>query len=360
MSIKTTTIGAYPKPNYTPIRDWFLQDKSDEEKKQSKGLLSNWDPKSKDHKVYEEKDEEKEKLFLKAIEEVILDQTSSGIDIPTDGEVRRENYIFYQLRFFNGVSFEHLTTKSVRKGAFEATLPTITSKVSNKSLRLVDDWKSAQQFTNNPVKITIPGPMTITDSIADDYYNDPKKMGYDLALCISNEVKALSEAGCQYIQIDEPVFARKPEETHDYGMENLERAMHGMLKETQRACHICCGYPNSLDSEHYKKADLDAYDKIADLVEDSSIDEVSLEDSHRPLDLKLLEKFKKTKVIMGLIDVAKSRMESVEEIQKRIREVLEHIDEERLIAAPDCGLGFFDRNQAKQKMQILSKAVKNL
>ena len=113
-----------------------------------------------------------------------------------------------------------------RKGAFEATLPTITSKVSNKSLRLVDDWKSAQQFTNNPVKITIPGPMTITDSIADDYYNDPKKMGYDLALCISNEVKALSEAGCQYIQIDEPVFARKPEETHDYGMENLERAMH--------------------------------------------------------------------------------------------------------------------------------------
>ena len=323
-------------------------------------MLSNWDPKSEDHKVYEEKDEEKEKLFLKAIEEVILDQTSSGIDIPTDGEVRRENYIFYQLRFFNGVSFEHLTTKSVRKGAFEATLPTITSKVSNKSLRLVDDWKSAQQFTNNPVKITIPGPMTITDSIADDYYNDPKKMGYDLALCISNEVKALSEAGCQYIQIDEPVFARKPEETHDYGMENLERAMHGILKETQKASHICCGYPNSLDSEHYKKADLDAYDKIADLVEDSSIDEVSLEDSHRPLDLKLLEKFKKTKVIMGLIDVAKSRMESVEEIQKRIREVLEHIDEERLIAAPDCGLGFFDRNQAKQKMQILSKAVKNL
>ena len=77
MSIKTTTIGAYPKPNYTPIRDWFLQDKSDEEKKQSKGLLSNWDPKSEDHKIYEEKDEEKEKLFLKAIEEVILDQTSS-------------------------------------------------------------------------------------------------------------------------------------------------------------------------------------------------------------------------------------------------------------------------------------------
>ena len=264
------------------------------------------------------------------------------------------------MRFFNGVSFEHLTTKSVRKGAFEATLPTITSKVSNKSLRLVDDWKSAQQFTDNPVKITIPGPMTITDSIADDYYNDPKKMGYDLALCINNEVKALSKAGCQYIQIDEPVFARKPDETHDYGMENLERAMHGILKETQRACHICCGYPNSLDSEHYKKADLDAYDKIADLVEDSSIDEVSLEDSHRPIDLKLLEKFKKTRVIMGLIDVAKSRMESVEEVQERIREVLEHIDEERLIAAPDCGLGFFDRNQAKQKMQILSKAVKNL
>ena len=222
------------------------------------------------------------------------------------------------------------------------------------------DWKSAQQFTKNPVKITLPGPMTITDSIANNYYDDMKKLGFDLALALNKEVKALVDAGCQYIQIDEPVFARKPDEAHSYGMENLERMMHGIPKEVQRVCHICCGYPNSLDSHGYKKAELDAYDRIASLVDDSTIDEVSLEDSHRHNDLNLLEKFTKTKVIFGFIDIAKSRMESVEEVRVRIKDSLEHIDEHRLIAAPDCGLGFFTREQAIEKMTILTKAAKTI
>ncbi len=180
--------------------------------------------------------------------------------------------------------------------------------------------------------------MTITDSIANNYYDDMKKLGFDLALALNKEVKALVDAGCQYIQIDEPVFARKPDEAHSYGMENLERMMHGIPKEVQRVCHICCGYPNSLDSEGYKKADLDAYDRIASLV----------------------EKFTKTKVIFGFIDIAKSRMESVEEVRVRIKDSLEHIDEHRLIAAPDCGLGFFTREQAIEKMTILTKAAKSI
>ena len=222
------------------------------------------------------------------------------------------------------------------------------------------DWKSAQQFTKKPLKITLPGPMTITDSIANNYYDDLKKLGFDFAMALNKEVKALVDAGCQYIQVDEPVFARKPEQAIEYGMENLERTMHGIPKEVQRVCHICCGYPNSLDSEGYKKADLDAYDRIADLVDQSSIDEVSLEDSHRHNDLSLLEKFEKTKVIFGVIDIARSRMEDVEEVRSRILDALNHIDENRLIAAPDCGLGFFSREQAIEKMSILSKAAKSI
>ena len=260
----------------------------------------------------------------------------------------------------NNISFEEVTHKSVRQGAFEANVPTIIGPVSSKEIRMPFDWKSAQQFTKNPVKITLPGPMTITDSIANNYYDDLKKLGFDLALALNKEIKALVDAGCKYIQIDEPVFARKPEEANIYGMENLERMMHGIPKDVQRECHICCGYPNSLDSTGYKKADLDAYDRIATLVDDSTIDAVSLEDSHRHNDLNLLEKFKKTKVIFGFIDIAKSRMESVEEVRTRMKDSLEHIDEHRLIAAPDCGLGFFTREQAIEKMSILSKAAKSI
>ena len=100
--------------------------------------------------------------------------------------------------------------------------------------------------------------------------------------------------------------------------------------------------------------------KIADLIDQSSLNEVSLEDSHRHNDLTLLEKFKNTKIILGIVDIAKSRMESVEEVRERIKEALNHIDKDRLIAAPDCGLGFFTRDQAIQKMTIMSKAAKSI
>ena len=359
MPLTTTTIGAFPKPEKTPIKDWFLGTKSEKEKKASKGLLANWSPGAYE-KSLKEAGTDVEKLFLTAIKQVVTDQVDAGIDVPTDGEVRRESYVLYQCRFLNGISFEKVTHKSVRQGAFEADLPTIIGPISSKEVRLHNDWKSAQQFTTKPVKITLPGPMTITDSIANNYYDDLKKLGFDFAMALNKEIKALADAGGQYIQVDEPVFARKPEAAIEYGMENLERTMHGIPKEVQRVCHICCGYPNSLDSEGYKKADTDAYDKIADLIDESSIDEVSLEDAHRHNNLSLLEKFKKTKVIFGFIDIAKSRMESVDEVRSRIIDSLEHIDDHRLIAAPDCGLGFFTRQQAIEKMIIMSKAAKSI
>ena len=358
MPLLTTTIGSFPKPKSTPVGDWFLANKSEEEKKASKGLLENWTPGIYEHAL-QEAGESAEERFLLATEEIIKDQVSAGIDVPTDGEVRRENYIHYQCRRLNGVSFQDVTHRSVRD-AYEADLPTIVSSISLKETRLNTDWKVAQQFTKNPVKITIPGPMTIADSIANTYYSDHKAMGVDLATALNKEVKALAEAGCRYIQVDEPVFARKPEEALEYGFENLERTLHGVPKETNRVVHMCCGYPSSLDEENYKKADRDAYVKIISAIEDSTIDEISIEDAHRHNDLRILEKFSKTKVILGVINIGRSRMESVEEVRTRLLEALEHIDQDRLIAGPDCGLGFFTREQAITKMQIMSEAAHSI
>lgn len=336
-----------------------MANKSDAERKTSKGLLTNWDPGEYEGAI-SKAGEQAEIMFLEAIKQVINDQVNAGIDVPTDGEVRRENYIWYQCRNLNGISFEEITHKLVRDGAFSANLPTINERISLKEIRLKNDWKAAQQFTKNPVKVTLPGPLTIADSVANNFYDDPKKMGADLAEALNKEVRALAEAGCVYIQVDEPVFARKADEAFSHGFEDLERTFYGLPSGVTRVVHMCCGYPNAIDSIGYKKADKNAYFQIADTIEDSSIEEISIEDAHRHNELSLLEKFSKTKVILGVVDIANSRLETMDEVRDRILAALEHIDENRLVVAPDCGLGFFTREQAISKMKVISKAAQSI
>ena len=210
MKIKTTTIGAFPKPSCTPIGDWFPKIDDSDAKGAGKGLLQRWNISDYEQQIKTAADSA-EPLFLQAIEEIILDQIQSGVDIPTDGEVRRENYIYYQCRQIDGIDFQTITRKQVRSGAFEAKLPTITGPLQLRKAVLGTDYSSAKQFTSNPVKITIPGPMTIADSIADEFYNDEKKLCNDLSNVLNQEILLLAKAGCNHIQVDEPVFARKPD-----------------------------------------------------------------------------------------------------------------------------------------------------
>ncbi|MCK5275136.1 MAG: 5-methyltetrahydropteroyltriglutamate--homocysteine methyltransferase, partial [Alphaproteobacteria bacterium] len=162
------------------------------------------------------------------------------------------------------------------------------------------------------------------------------------------------------IQIDEPVFARKPEQALAYGFENLERCFHGAPDAVTRTVHMCCGYPDKLDNPDYPKADRDAYLQIADAIEASAIQAISLEDAHRHNDLSLLERFKTTTVIFGAVAVAKSRVESVDEIRDRLRQALDHIDADQLMAAPDCGLGLLGRDLAMAKLKNLCTAAHDL
>ena len=186
------------------------------------------------------------------------------------------------------------------------------------------------------------------------------KWGFDLAEVINVEIKRLQKAGCKYIQVDEPLFARKPQQALDYGIDNLEKCFEGIENsDVEKITHICCGYPDKLDVLNYPKAPMDSYEKIASSLDHSIIDTVSIEDAHRYNNLTLLEKFSKTKIIFGLIKIASSIQESVEEIQTRVQESLQHIDAHRLIAAPDCGLGHLPRELAKRKLQTMVEAVKN-
>ena len=143
--------------------------------------------------------------------------------------------------------------------------------------------------------------MTIGDTTADLHYDDPRARGRDLAAALNREVLALADAGCRHIQIDEPLFARKPDAAFDYGFEHLERAFHGCPGHVTRTVHMCCGYPDRLDRADYPKADPGSYLRLADAIEDSSIDAISIEDAHRPNDLSLLERFRRTTVILGVV-----------------------------------------------------------
>ena len=347
MPLLTTCIGAFPKPDYVKLPDWFNIPAGPDTADPTKLWLD----------AIRAMGPDSENIIARGVAQVISDQTKAGIDIPTDGEIIRENYIHYHCRHLNGFDFDNLTEKEVRGGTYSANLPSIVGPVSVRELFLSADWQRAQSTTDKPVKITLPGPMTVSDTNSDLFYNDPQKLGADIAEALNQEVLSLAEAGCQHIQIDEPLFARKPQAALEYGFTNLERAFHNCPSHVTRTVHMCCGYPDRLDHPNYPKADPGSYLSIADTIESSSINAISFEDAHRHNDLSLLEKLPTTTVIFGAVAIARSRVETVDEIRDRLRQALQHIDAHRLIAAPDCGLGLLSREQAVAKLTNLSTAA---
>lgn len=343
MPIKTTCIGAFPKPDYVPIKDWFKVIPTDAD--YNTDVIDNWsdDPKH-------------EPLFARATRAAIDTQVECGIDIPTDGEQRRENYVHYQCRYMEGFDFKTLERRVLRNGAYESDLPAVRSKISAGQSVLPRDYKQAQGFTDRPVKITIPGPMTIIGTVADCFYNDDKKLAFDLADALNREALALAEAGCVHIQVDEPLFARKPEDAAAFGVEALERVFHNMPDHVVRTAHMCCGYPNHIDEPDYPKADHQVYHELVAAL-DGQIDALSIEDCHCQSDLALFEKFTKTTAIVGFVDIAVSQIESIDQIVARMREVLTVLPPERLIAAPDCGLGHLTLEQTRIKLTNMCKAA---
>ena len=350
MTISTTCIGAYPKPDWLALPDWFQVDQ---------GMTSAGSEVTRLYsRLSREAGDELEAQLDRATHLAVADQVACGIDVPTDGEQRRENYIHYHCRHLSGFDFENLTRRVLRNGAYETELPTITGKIRPRGNHfLVRDWQVAQAATGRPVKITVPGPVTISDTTADAHYNDERAVVLDLADALNFEIRALADAGCRYIQVDEPLFARKPEAALAYGVEALERCFQGVGKNVTRVMHMCCGYPNHLDDEDYQKADRKSYFDIATALDQSAIDQVSIEDAHRHNDLSLLELFTRTTVIFGTVAIASSRLETVEEITARLEQALQHIDHDRLVAAPDCGLGFLGRGLAMQKLEAMCKAA---
>jgi 5-methyltetrahydropteroyltriglutamate--homocysteine methyltransferase len=348
--VLTTTIGAWPKPAEVPIRDWFQMDGGPDTPEPTAGYAE----------TVRQQGDRLQEILDRATIQIVREQVELGVDILTDGEIRRENFVHYHCRHLPGIDFETLSERQIRE-RYQALLPTIVGPIRAGEPFLVRDWRLAQSATRQPVKITLPGPLTIGESVADDYYrDDARARGAVLADALNVEIRRLAEAGCPAIQIDEPAFARKVDDVLAFGAEHLERCFHKVPPTTERVVHVCCGYPDALDAEDYPKASNAAYLELAGVLDEVALDTVSIEDAHRPNDLALLERFARKKVILGVIAIGRSRIEQVEDVRDRLRAALDHIDAHRLLAAPDCGLGLLGRDLARTKLAVLTAAAHGL
>lgn len=354
MAIRTTTIGSYPKPDYVPLRDWYHA------KSEAERGVHPTDPTRLYAEFEARRTEADQELLDRGTQEVVREQDSIGIDVPTDGEIRRDHYVYYHLRALSGFDFEGTTEREMRAGGWSAKVPTVRGPIAHARRFLRHDWRVAQAATSKPVKITVPGPLTIAGSTADAHYGDERALCAALGDALNREIRDLAEAGCPWIQIDEPLFARHPDKALAFGIDNLARCLHGLPEETRTAVHVCCGYPAELDQEDYPKADPAAYLEIADALDAAPVDAVSLEDAHRPNDLSLLERYGRTTVILGMVEIASTRLESVDDIQGRLTRALEHIDAHRLMAGPDCGLTMLPHTLAVDKLRNLVAAARSV
>jgi len=178
-----------------------------------------------------------------------------------------------------------------------------------------------------------------------------------LAETVNREILALVDAGCQYIQVDEPLFAREVDDALSFGMEGLERCFHGVPKSVTRVVHMCCGYPDHIDDDDYKKADPNSYQRLSAAIDAAAFDQISIEDAHCGNDLSLLDQFQSKTLIFGSVAIASSRVESVDEVETRLRAALDHIDRDRLVVAPDCGLGLLTADLAEAKLRVMCQAA---
>lgn len=358
-----TVIGSLPKPDYVSMPDWFST-------LRKTGLRTDYQ--AHEANTFFEKmqgDAARRQLedeFARATKELEDFQADCGIDIVTDGEVRRENYIYGLLRSTPGVSFGELIERVMRNGAYKQASPVVVNKIGKITGidALCKEWQLSQAASAKAVKYTLPGPLTVAGTICatketgGTYYEAEQSFCEDYAAALNELVRALAAAGCAHIQIDEPVFARAPEKALAFGIACLEKCFAGLPEGVTRTTHVCCGYPDKLDETDYPKADPEAYFKIASALDASPlIDCVSLEDAWRNNDLTLLDLFQSTTVQLGVVSSNSSKVETVEQIAGRVREALRHVPMERLQLSPDCGLAMLPMPLIEAKLRNMSTAA---
>src|SRR5215475_8869919 len=256
----------------------------------------------------------------------LAEQESAGIDIVTDGEQSRQHFVHHFLQSLNGIDFGKRVTIGIRADRYKAEVPTVTGPLSRRVPVHLEEVRWARAHTDRRLKFTIPGPMTIVDTLADEHYRDRRRLAMEFARIINEEARELAAAGLDVLQLDEPAFNVYMDDVAAWGIEALHRATEGLSCAT--AVHICYGYGIKANVEWKKTLGTEwrQYERTFPLLAASRIDQVSLECANSRVPLELLELLRGKDVMAGVIDVATHEVETPEEVAARIRQVIRHVE----------------------------------
>jgi 5-methyltetrahydropteroyltriglutamate--homocysteine methyltransferase len=291
-----------------------------------------------------------------AVRLALFDQEHAGIDIVTDGEQTRRHFVTTFIEGLDGVDFANKKTVRIRN-RYDADVPMVVGPVARRHPIYVDDARFVARETTRPVKYTLPGPMTMVDTLYDGHYRSREKLAFAFAEILNEEARAIEEAGVAVVQFDEPAFNVYFDEVRDWGMAALERAAAGL--GCKKAVHICYGYGIKANIEWKKTlgGQWRQYEQTFPLLAGSTMDQVSLEcaNSHVPLELMALLAGKD--VLVGAIDVANEQVETPEQVAQTIRAAMAFVPAQRLFPCTNCGMVPLAREVARGKLQALAKGA---
>jgi 5-methyltetrahydropteroyltriglutamate--homocysteine methyltransferase len=328
--IPTTVVGSYPQP------DWLID----------RAKLGSKVPRVREPDLW--------RIALEFLEEAqddatvlaIRDMERAGIDIITDGEMRRESYSNRFATALEGIDIERPGSTINRSGK-PIPVPRVAGPIRRRGPTEVRDVEFLRRNTSKAIKITLPGPFTMAQQAQDDYYKDEEALALAFAAAVNDEIRDLKKAGADVVQIDEPWLQARPERAARYGVKAINRALEGISGTT--VVHLCFGYAAVV------KDKATGYSFLPQL-EATSASQISIEAAQPRLDLAVLKNLSKT-VMVGVIDLGSNTVESAQDVASRIRAALKHVPAERLVAAPDCGMKYLTREAAFGKLKALAEGA---
>ena len=284
-------------------------------------------------------------------------QLAAGIDIVSDGEQTRQHFVTTFIEHLDGVDFANRATVKIRN-RYEASVPTVVGAVSRPQSVFAKDAKFLRQHTDKPIKWALPGPMTMIDTLSDQYYGSREKLAWEFATLLNQEAKELEAAGVDIIQFDEPAFNVFFDEVNDWGIAALERAIEGLKCDT--AVHICYGYGIKAytDWKQTLGSEWRQYEAIFPKLQQSAIDMVSLECHNSGVPMELIELIRGKKVMVGAIDVATHQIETPEQVAETLHKALRFVDAKNLYPCTNCGMAPLSRHVAQGKLSALAQGAK--
>ena len=331
----TTLVGSYPQP------EWLIDRKK---------LAGRFPPRVRARELWRIEEPLLKEAQDDATVLAIRAQEEAGLDIVTDGEIRRESYSNRFATALEGVDIDNPGTALDRSG-HPNPVPRVVGKIRRKHPVEVEDLLFLKRNTDRKAKMTVPGPFTMSQQAQNDFYKSEEEAAMDYAVAVNGEIRDLFAAGADIVQIDEPYMQARPEKARQYGLKALNRALDGVSGTT--AVHICFGYAAII---HQRPSGYSFLPELAGC----SCKQVSIETAQSGLDCSVLASLSSKKIMVGCIDLSDLTVETPQKVAERIRRALEHVAPENVIVAPDCGMKYLPREVAFGKMKAMVEGARLL